>query len=349
MPIHTQGRHNVRYYKLTISDSEDSSLKKNAFNSFVWELSASNPIAPRIEFAIQSYANTQGVCFIKLYNPPLSFVKNGALLKDKYIYLEAGLKTSTITKKQGIKSPNDYTIFKGKIFSLQTAYEGTELITSFYCDPQSPRAYEKSFNIESNQKVAEVFKKQFESYYKHYNYTNVKVSIDKGASDIINKNEQSLQFKPDDKEASNYLAFLRKKMRDFELGLTFNNQNQTLYIIKDSMEDSSDIVTPLQTIECEASEFVEQPKWETIEQVTFLMHLNSKYRVDSVLKIPAQVVFNGGGILTNNQNVGLAGQNLAITDAGDFKITGVEHIGNSRDISASNWATKIIAYRVYKK
>lgn len=338
----------MRFYKLTISDNVDSNLKKNSFNGFVWELNANNPIAPRIEFAIQSYQNTQNVCFIKLYNPPLSFVKNAKLLQGKFITLEAGLKQSTFTNKNKIPAPIDFTIFKGKIETMQTAIEGTEIISAFYVSPDMPKTYKKSFNVNPNEKPAEVFKRQFEAYYKHWGYSTIKVEIDKNALSVINDSEQSAQFKPNERESSNYIAYLQKSLNSFGLGTFYNHRTQTLYIIKDDMSDDADLIAYSQVIECQASEFVEQPKWETIAQVSFLMQLNAKYRVGSILRVPSNVVFSGAGVLTSNVNVGLAGDNLAICEAGDYAIIGVEHLGNSREVATSNWATKIIAQRLYK-
>lgn len=334
----------MRYYKLRISNSSDLTLSKGDFSGFEWELSASNPIAPRIEFAIQSYAGLQGVTFIKLYNPPLSFVKNAKMLQGKFITLHAGLDKSPITNINKIQKPNNNLIFKGIIQTLQTAIEGTECMCSLFCNPDTPKSYESSFCINQNENIAQAFKAQFEAYYKHFGYSTIKVEIDKNAQSITNNNEQTMLFKPTQSESSNYISYLQKCLNSLDMGTYYNNSTQTLYIVGNKVENGNfgNIV------EAEASEFIGQPKWETITQVSFLMHLNPKYRVSSTLRVPSNVVFSGAGVISSNVNVGLGGENLAICEAGNYEIVGVEHLGNSREVSPESWCSKVLAQKAIK-
>lgn len=334
----------MRYYKLRISNSQDKTLKKGEFSGFEWELNANNPIAPRIEFAIQSYAGLQGVTFIKIYNPPLSFVKNAKMLQGKFITLHAGLDKSPLTNINKIKKPNNNLIFSGIIQTLQTAIEGTECICSLFCNPDTPKTFESSININQNDNIAQAFKKQFEAYYQHFGYSTIKVEIMDNAKAITNNNEQTLLFKPNATESTNYIAYLQKCLNSLDMGTYYNNSTQTLYIVGDKVESAN----LGNLIEVEASEFIGQPKWETITQVSFLMQLNPKYRVSSTLRVPSNIVFSGAGVISSNVNVGLGGENLAICEAGDYEIVGVEHLGNSREVSAESWCSKVLAQKVLR-
>lgn len=334
----------MRFYKLRISNSQDTTLKKGEFSGFEWELNANNPIAPRIEFAIQSYAGLQGVTFIKIYNPPLSFVKNAKMLQGKFITLHAGLDKSPLTNINKIKKSNNSLIFSGIIQTLQTAIEGTECICSLFCSPDTPKTFSSSLNINQNEIIAEAFKKQFEAYYQHFGYSTIKVEIMDSAKNITNNNEQTLLFKPNATESTNYIAYLQKCLNSLDMGTYYNNSTQTLYIVNDKMQTAN----LGNLIEVESSEFIGQPKWETITQVSFLMHLNPKYRVSSTLRVPSNVVFSGAGVISSNVNVGLGGENLAICESGDYEIIGVEHLGNSREVSAESWCSKVLAQKAIK-
>ncbi|HEU0228932.1 MAG TPA: hypothetical protein VFR20_00025 [Burkholderiaceae bacterium] len=106
--------------------------------------------------------------------------------------------------------------------------------------------------------------------------------------------------------------------------------------------DVFDGTVPAGVVQLNFTDLVGQPTWVDKATVQFDTVLRGDIQIGSVIKAP-QGMTNQPGMVVSSQASLRSGANNALTFVGDFKVTGVRHVGNSRSPNAGDWATFIQA------
>lgn len=336
----------MRYYSFKILNGAKSVFSQT--------LDSSNPEAPRIEFQIQSvndFGNSGYPSFVKLYNTTLDFITEAPKLQGMTLKLDAGFSYSPLYKNSAASSLTSQTLFNGSIIGSQTTIEGRDVVTAFYLTPLSVGEPEDAsvcdIEIASGGVVADAFKKSLQKIWPSTSTNAPSISITSGANLITHQSEQKFYLQATQVDGVKGAFFwLQNLAKKFGLTIGYEAPINTIYIAADpsSKVNSLDantlnVANLSSTIIASASDFLAQPNWESITTATFKMNLSPKYRLFNMLQVPNTIVFTNSTLLSST-TAALGGSSLSLI-GGNFLITQITHIGDSRSNSAESWMTEL--------
>lgn len=299
--------------------------------------------APRLAFNIASYAGTNAITWIKLFNPDIALLKEQSQYKGRGVKLFAGFYDTPLGRKSGIKASANNLIYNGIIEGTQTIFEGSECYVIFFCSSlQRVEGEPFAFTINTGEmipaKIAQAMQLAIAGADSINN--NLKVTYDKTLIKV-HTSTQSAYFETTQSEQNDLLAFFRRVCRCYDLELGYNAQTNSAIIIS---ADADVLLTEasLRIFKPALAEFISQPAWESIATASFNMVLNASYITGGTLYVPASLLLNASFLAS-------VAMVSAFTEApksilgGRFKIIQVTHVGDSRDLNPSAWATQILA------
>lgn len=304
----------MRYYKIYVDGKLFASQGVDEHNGISIKFNI-NQILTR------NNPNTQ----IELYNVSSSLFSSNADLVGKQISIFAGLEgyLPTVNKKQrGL-------IFTGYISGQYSSWSGNTTIATLICNPFSIALKDSSFLIEikKGEAVVNSFKKMLDSN----NIPSV-LSI-KSLQKIAKSNNKFIS-----KNLYEMLKYFEK-----EHGIYSYTGTEGLII---SLLEEKNIIPP---IEIKDIDMVGQPEANGLGQIVFTLQLRADLNIGNTISSNALSWLNiggaGGGLNVGYFNGKEGKDNLFRFFTGDFLITQIRHVGDSRNSSSNAWTTIVECVR----
>lgn len=318
----------MRYYILQI-DQE------------ILSLAANTPFAPRIMFNMTSISNGDGMppaSIIKVYNVLGHDKFKPEKIKGKMLMLRAGLFETSLTKKQKIPVSKEDLLFYGTIFAATQSYEGVDSVLTIAVSairpPQEVTKQEAQRQVANpNTPVYEQLQKLIEFYVGE----TYKFEVSEGAMDIVTNQLQTTPFFNPRRGRGGLNNFFYQAGL-FNLSIGYNHKDQIVII--QTIDEALKGKPGARTIVLKANEIITQPIWESSEEIVVTICLKPGIELDDWVSLPPDLP-----IMSSPANIGsvnfLQNSSNSILLQGRYKIKGIQHVGDSRDINAINWATTL--------
>lgn len=333
----------MRYYKLEIQDIA------------TFELNDEKPYAPNIKFNIYTYDGGNTIQnFIQLINLPLEYFKDPKPFINKTITLMAGMKKTPLNATFGYKENkgNDL-IFRGFIHNVISHWNvGHGNMVNFIAgkEPLDIKGSEiKPFNlhIKKGDDLVEKFYEAIKSLYP-------KVNLEKPSFRLESQEKIQEQVKSIDKIASIAKA-TKSNNKHLEIIANVNGYKIMMFETKDNGKTASSEQIreskKASAIEIQPYMLLEMPKYISLNTCQFSIILNPSFQLNNLVKIPDSVVINNASQLSEYRAY-TGKDNDKITSQlyfnGNFLITKIWHMGDSRNINPQQWATNFEALRYFE-
>lgn len=318
----------------------------------LFELNDKNPIAPRIRYQIQSFADNQGLAFIDVFNVEFSRFSGGAkALLDKEIEFHAWIEATPMNKLLGYKKELNTLIYKGYIINVIPNYnfgESTCITLALNQSPGSKKQDKKEvkkekivFSVKKGQVVAHEAQRVLRKLYPNLSIDIAKMQEMTILSLIAKTNLNQTISKVDDLIAVlNNMKFGKDNKNYLQI---YRNNTQKITI---ALNDFSKTDIPLAyDFSISAYDLLEQPQYIDYQTIQLSVRPSGKYQITKTLRIPQTIAFNVSAISTRVPYYSEANGDYSnkLFFSGNFLIKEIWHIGDTHNIQAQQWATNIKA------
>jgi hypothetical protein len=310
----------MRYYKLSIGDD------------VVFTQNVDNPTGPAIEFNMQYYTASQGINQeITLYNAPLFMFGEFQNYYDKKIELKAGFTQSPLTRLIGTSISTNDLLSSGYVAGIISDYNGIDTQVTFIVQafPTTGTAFQ--FSVDKGVDPTD----------------QISNAIKQITGNILKNNTTNVTASSPDYSAIKTVSEVDNIVRKW--GLTIYQNAEGFFL------DYSKPTNYRNRIEIKAGDFIIQPTAMTISSMAVTLNLRGDVRLLDLITLP-KGVFIGVAALANpdgqrdwrstSDSILRQGRkSLYLLYSGEFQITKIWHVGNSRNLDVQSWATHIEAVK----
>lgn len=275
--------------------------------------------APRLHYELQALLNAEiPNAIVNLFNIPKEYFTNFKNLIGKTFILEAGIKSTPLTDRVGLKPPLSNTILRGFIVNVignPYTREGNQL--TFFINP-SPLSTSGNVlcEIKEGDSLKDKFKNALQALYPQAIITTT-------GTTITSNFKENIVFK----------SFSEVQERA--------KQNKILVFIDKQGFTIADTQTkPTEPIKLKATDFLEQPRMEDAVTITMSLFERGDIFVDSLIEIPDKL------FQQVSTGINMLGVTPPLLLTGKFRVWSVWHRGDSRSLEGQSWALNLKAVKV---
>ncbi|EAH5218281.1 hypothetical protein D8J68_08760, partial [Campylobacter upsaliensis] len=182
-----------------------------------------------------------------------------------------------------------------------------------------------------NTPVYEQLQKLVEYYVgEHYTF-----EISDAAKDVVTNQLQTTPFF-NPRRGSGGLNNFFYQANLFNLAVGYNAKDQIIRI--ETIEESLNGDSESKNIELMANEIISQPVWETDEEIVVTIGLKPSIALSDWVILPSNLPLTVSPDSLGSTNF-IQNTSNSILMKGRYKIKAIQHVGDSRDVNALNWAT----------
>lgn len=318
----------MRYYILQVGNE-------------ILSLASNTPFAPRLAFNFTSVSNGDGMppsAIIRVYNVVGYEKLKPEKIKGKQLMLRAGLAKTSLLKKQKIPETKEDLLFYGKVFAAVQSYEGVDSVLTIACS--AVKASSENRKEQAQRQVADPntpIYEQLQKLVEYYVGENYTFEISDAARDVVTNQLQTTPFF-NPRRGSGGLNNFFYQANLFNLAIGYNSKDQIIKI--ETIEESLNGSSKSRDIELKANEIISQPVWETDAEIIITIGLKPSIALDDWVILPSNLPLAVSPDSLGQTNF-VQDTSNSILMKGRYKVKGIQHTGDSRDVNAMNWATTL--------
>lgn len=219
------------------------------------------------------------------------------------------------------------TLVRGTVLQSFGNWEGTEMALSFVLNadgysPKNPGNF--VLHCKAGQTLSSALKQTFTTVYPNYGLT---IQI----SDQIKWSHDEVGFWPS-------LTAMAQTINNITIGMLGDNYpGVQIWIANDTIFVSDYTVKPA-TKTLVYTDLIGQPRWQNLNEMQVVLNLRGDIQLGDTIRMP-QNLASVPGFVTTTAQAPNASISQPLTFQGDFIVTQVRHLGDSRSPEAREWST----------